>query len=283
MFDRLGPVRYRTPDLEPLVKFYQGVLGFTLRSRTDAQAVLGAPDRDLIILDHVPGARKVAKATGLYHTAFLFPNHRDLVHLLGRIAIARTPVEGFNHHGTHEAIYLPDPDGNGVELAWDLPQAEWPTVGTGIDFFRHEKTFDPDAVLGEFEADKTAWDGIPPGSRVGHVHLHMGNFAATQAFYTEVLPLDVMMASSQHGMLFLAADGYHHHVGNNLWKGKDLPPAPDDAIGLVEYTLKLDAPVLPEVRQRLESQGHRPVDRENGFFVKDASGIGIAVIASKPV
>ena len=280
MFDRMGPVRYRTPDPEPLVKFYQEVLGFTLRSRTDNQVVLGAPDRDLIVLDHVPSARKVAKATGLYHTAFLFPHHRDLVHLLGRIATSRTPVEGFNHHGTHEAIYLPDPDGNGIELAWDLPQAEWPLQnGTEIDFFRHDKTFDPQAVLAEFEADTQPWVGIPETSRVGHVHLHMGNFAATKAFYTEALGMDVMMASERHGMLFLAADGYHHHVGNNLWKGKDLPPAPDDAIGLVEYTFKVDAGVLPDLRKRLEARSHRVEDREGGLFVKDASGIGLVVAA----
>jgi len=283
MFDRLGPVRYRTPDPEPLVKFYQGVLGFTLRSRSDRTVILGAPDRDLVILEHAPGARRVDKATGLYHTAFLFPSHRDLVHLLGRIARTRTPVEGFNHHGTHEAIYLPDPDGNGVELAWDLPESEWPRQGTSIDFFRHEKVFDPEEVLGEFEADTEPWNGIPEGSRVGHVHLHMGDFATTQAFYTEALGLDVMMASPQHGMLFLAGDGYHHHVGNNLWKGKNLPPAPDDAVGLIDYTLRVDAEALPEVRRRLETQGHRPEDREGGFFVKDASGIGITAVAATPI
>jgi catechol 2,3-dioxygenase len=279
MFDRLGAVRYRTPNLDPQVKFYRDVLGFTLRSRTETQAVLGAPDRDLVVLDLVPRARRVDKTTGLYHTAFLFPTHRDLVHLLGRIATARTPVEGFNHHGTHEAIYLPDADGNGVELAWDLPEDQWPREGKTIDFQRHDKTFDPQAVLDEFQADRQPWGGIPAHSRVGHVHLHMGDFAATQAFYTEALGLDVMMASAQHGMLFLAADGYHHHVGNNLWKGKNLPPAPEDAIGLVEYTLKLDAGALPEVKKRLETRGHRVEDREDGWFVKDASGIGIALSA----
>lgn len=278
MFDRLGPVRYRTPDPEPLVRFYQGVLGFTLRSRTDQRVVLGAPDRDLLLLDHVPSARKVARTTGLYHTAFLLPHHRDLVHLLGRIATTQTPIEGFNHHGTHEAIYLPDPDGNGVELAWDLPPQEWPRKGQSVDFFRHEKTFDPQAVLEEFQSDREPWSGIPAGSRVGHVHLHMGDFAATRAFYAELLGLEVMMASEPHGMLFLAADGYHHHVGNNLWKGRGLPPAPDDAVGLVEYTLRLDTPALADARRRLEARGHRPEDREDGFFVRDASGIGVAVL-----
>jgi len=276
MYDRLGPVRYRTPDPEPLIKFYKDVLGFSLRSRTEGQVVLGSPDRDLLILDHVPGARRVDRATGLYHTAFLFPHHRDLVHLLGRVATAKAPVEGFNHHGTHEAIYLPDPDGNGVELAWDLPPGEWPvTNGTEIDFFRHEKTFDPEAVLAEFEADIQPWSGIPEGSRVGHVHLHMSNFAATRDFYHDLMGMDVMMASERHGMLFLASDGYHHHVGNNLWKGKDLPPAPDDAVGLIEYTLKVDEGALAGMRKRLEAAGHRLEDRENGFFVKDASGIGL--------
>lgn len=277
MFDRLGPVRYRTPELRPLVEFYHGVLGFTIRSQSDDRVVLGAPDRDLVILDQVPGARRVDKTTGLYHTAFLFPSHRDLVHLLGRIATTRTPVEGFNHHGTHEAIYLPDPDGNGVELAWDLPESEWPRTGRGVDFFRHEKVFDPNAVLDEFQADEVPWEGIPAGSRVGHVHLHMGDFAATRAFYTQVLGLDVMMESPQHGMLFLAAEGYHHHVGNNLWKGKNLPPPPEDAVGLVEYTLKVPRDDLTKIRHQLDALGHRSDERRDGVFVKDASGLGLVL------
>jgi catechol 2,3-dioxygenase len=277
MFDRLGPVRYRTPNPEPQVKFYRDVLGFTVRSAAEHEVRLGAPDRDLVVLDIVPEARKVVGTTGLYHTAFLFPSHRDLVHLLGRIASSRTPVEGFNHHGTHEAIYLPDADGNGVELAWDLPQDQWPFQNGKIDFLRHDKVFDPKAVLMEFDADKIPWNGVPLGSRVGHVHLHMGHFEATKAFYTEALGLDVTMAAERQGMLFLSAEGYHHHVGNNLWKGVGLPPAPDDAVGLVEYTWKLEAGTGHEVRQRLESKGFKPEDREIGFFVKDASGIGIAV------
>ncbi len=275
MFDRLGPVRYRTPHLERLVAFYRDVLGFTVRSQSETAAALGTPDRDLLLLDKAEGARRVDKTTGLYHTAFLFPQHRDLVHLLGRIATSRTPVEGFNHHGTHEAIYLPDPDGNGIELAWDLPQDEWPVQNQQIDFFRHDKVFDPQAVLAEFEADTEPWAGIPPGSRVGHVHLHMGDFQATKKFYTEGLGLDVMMASERHGMLFLALDGYHHHVGNNLWKGPGLPPAPADAVGLVEYTLKVDD--VPGARQKLESLGHATTDRASGFSTKDASGIGLVI------
>jgi len=277
MFDRLGPVRYRTPDPEPQVKFYRDVLGFTLRSEIGQEVRLGAPDRDLVILDVVPAARKVANTTGLYHTAFLFPRHRDLVHLLGRIARSRTPVEGFNHHGTHEAIYLPDADGNGVELAWDLPQNEWPLQDGKIDFQRHDKTFDPQAVLAEFEADKQPWDGIPSESRVGHVHLTMSRFEPTKTFYTEALGIDITMASERHGMLFLSANGYHHHVGNNLWKGVGLPAAPDDAVGLVEYSWKLEAGTLDEVRRRVEDKRNRTQDRESGFFVRDPSGIGIVV------
>jgi catechol 2,3-dioxygenase len=277
MFDRLGTVRYRTPDAEPLIRFYRDVLGFTLRSKTETEVRLGAPDRDLVVLNVDPAARAVKNTTGLYHTAFLFPHHRDLVHMLGRIAQTRTPIEGFNHHGTHEAIYLPDPDGNGVELAWDLAVSEWPIKNGKLDFWAHDKVFDPNAVLAEFEADTQPWDGIPTGSRVGHVHLHMSQLAPTRKFYTEGLGLDIMMEVQRQGMLFLSAEGYHHHVGNNLWKGVGLPPAPVDAIGLIEYQWKLPAGELPSVRERLESQGSNTETRADGFFVKDPSGIGIAV------
>jgi catechol 2,3-dioxygenase len=277
MFDRLGPVRYRTPNPEPLIGFYRDVLGFTLRSKSETEARLGAPDRDLVILTVDPAARAVKNTTGLYHTAFLFPRHRDLVHMLGRIARSRTPIEGFNHHGTHEAIYLPDPDGNGVELAWDLPQSEWPLENGKLNFWAHDKVFDPDAVLAEFDADNQPWEGIPTDSRVGHVHLHMSQFAPTRRFYTEGLGLDVMMEVERQGMLFLSAEGYHHHVGNNLWKGVGLPPAPADAVGLVEYTWKVPKTDLDATRGRVEAQGSKTEDRAEGFFVKDPSGIGIAV------
>ncbi len=280
MFDRLGPVRYRTPNAAPLIGFYRDVLGFTLRSQTETEVRLGAPDRDLVILEVDKTARRVKNTTGLYHTAFLFPYHRDLVHMLGRIATTKTPVEGFNHHGTHEAIYLPDPDGNGVELAWDLPQSEWPLQGGKLNFWAHDKVFDPQAVLAEFDADEQPWAGAPQGSRVGHVHLHMSQFAGTRKFYTEGLGLDVMMEVEKQGMLFLSAEGYHHHVGNNLWKGVGLPPAPDDAIGLIEYTWTVPAAELNGVRERVEAQGSKTDDRPEGFFVKDPSGIGVAV---KPV
>ena len=280
MFDRLGPVRYRTPDPQPLVGFYRDVLGFTLRAQTETEVRLGAPDRDLLILTVDPAARRVQNTTGLYHTAFLFPYHRDLVHMLGRIAQTRTPIEGFNHHGTHEAIYLPDPDGNGVELAWDLPQTEWPIQNGKINFMAHDKVFDPNAVLAEFDADDQPWDGIPAGSRVGHVHLHMSGFAPAREFYTKGLGMDVMMEMERQGMLFLSAEGYHHHVGNNLWKGVGLPPAPDDAIGLIEYTWLMPKTELNAARERIEALGSKTRDREGGFFVKDASGIGVLVQTS---
>lgn len=279
MQDRLGPVRYRTPNPEPMVGFYRDVLGFTLRSQTEARVVLGAPDRDLVVLEVDPQARPVGRTTGLYHTAFLVPGHRDLVHMLGRIATTRTPVEGFNHHGTHEAVYLPDPDGNGVELAWDLPQDQWPRKNGQYDFLAHDKHFDPEAILAEFEADTQSWDGAPVGTRVGHVHLHVADLDTTQAFYSGLLGFDVMFSWRERGALFLATDGYHHHLGANLWKGKGLPPAAPDAVGLMEYTWRLENERIDEWRSRLEAAGHPTQPREKGFAVTDPSGIGIAIEA----
>jgi catechol 2,3-dioxygenase len=279
MQDRLSTVRYRTPDLEPMVRFYRDVLGFALRSSTPDRAVLGTPDRDLVVLDLVPTARRVERTTSLYHTAFLVPNHRDLVHMLGRIAVTRTPVEGFNHHGTHEAVYLPDPDGNGVEIAWDLGPEEWPRKNGGIDFLAHDKVFDPQAALDEFQADPVAWEGLPVGARVGHVHLHVADLEKTRAFYVDVLGLDLMFTWTGNGAIFLAADGYHHHIGANLWKGKNLPPAPGDAVGLVEFTWRLEADRVADWRSKLAAAGYAVEDRPHGFALKDPAGIGFAIEA----
>jgi len=278
MFDHIGTVRYRSKDAEALAGFYHDVLGFAVRSQTANHWVLGTPQRDLLVIEGDPAARRYEKTTGLYHTAFLVPAHRDLAQLLRRIIESKSPIEGFNHHGTHEAVYLPDTDGNGIELAWDLPEDQWPRGTNGqIDFMRHDKTFDPQAVYEEATRDTVPWDKLPDGAYVGHVHLHMADLAASRKFYHEGLGMDVVLEMERQGMLFLSYDGYHHHVGNNLWKGRGLPPPPSNAVGLIDYELRLDAQRWETTEETLKPLGFSAVREGTVLRTTDPAGLGVVL------
>lgn len=276
---RLGRVHYTVADLERMVAFYQDVLGFRLLWKEGNSAALGAGERELLRLTEVAGARRVRRTTGLYHTAFLVPTQWELAQLLRRIIDTSTSIQGHSNHGTHLAIYLPDPEGNGIELAWDFPREMWPMRDGLYDLASTPRTgVDLGALLEELERDPSPWEGLHPETTVGHVHLHVADLSETEAFYREVLGLDVTLLSEEFGALFMSAGGYHHHVGSNIWLGPGAPPAPADATGLCYFTIVVpDKEELDRVGARFEAAAipHEPQD--GGIFVKDPSSIGVLV------
>jgi catechol 2,3-dioxygenase len=143
----------------------------------------------------------------------------------------RTPVEGMSDHGTHEAIYLPDPDGNGLELAADRPREAWPDVRGYAAGPQPLDAQDLYAQIGE--PSRHAAD-----VRTGHLHLHVADVAAAREFYRDEVGFDVMMEMPT--AVFLSHGGYHHHVAANVWRGPGVPPAPDDAVGLRHWTIVLE-------------------------------------------
>lgn len=276
---RLGRVHYTVANLEQVAGFYRDILGFRLLWQDGATAALGAGERELLRLTEVPGARRVRRTTGLYHTAFLVPTRRELAHLLRRIIETRTPIQGHSNHGTHLAIYLPDPEGNGIELAWDFPREVWPMKDGLYDLSSTPRTgVDLRELLGELDRDPSSWEGLHPDTVVGHVHLHVADLGETEAFYHGLLGMDVTLLSHDFGALFLSAGGYHHHVGSNIWLGPGAPPAPEDATGLRYFTIVVpDGEELARIRARLDATGvsHRP--EEGGIFIKDPSSIGVLI------
>src|SRR5690606_18954498 len=235
---RMGVVHYTTADLERQIEFYESILGFKTHWREGRSAGLGTGGEDLLWLTEVPGARRTYRTTGLYHTAFLVPTRRDLAHLLVRIAETRTPIQGTSDHGTHLAIYLPDAEGNGIELAWDFPRSEWPMRDGKFDLeAMPRRGIDFESLLSELEEDRSEWAGLPPGATVGHVHLHVSDLGPTRTFYHEILGFDITMDNDAFGGLFFSAGGYHHHIGTNIWLGRGAPPPPEGATGLRYYTV----------------------------------------------
>ena len=244
---RLGQVRLQVADLTRSVSFYQDVLGLRVLDVTGARAVLGplGNDTPLVEVRELPGARPVARkgALGLYHFAILLPDRPSLgrfVQHLGEIGVRA----GAGDHLVSESFYLQDPDNLGIEVYADRPRSSWRRVGRELMM-----ATDPVDVAGLLQAaGGTPWTGAPAGTTMGHVHLHVGNLEQADAFYSESLGFD-RTVWHYPGALFLAAGGYHHHLGTNTWAGPGAtPPAADDA-RLLEWTV-----VLPD-RTSVEGVG----------------------------
>ena len=245
---RLGAVHLTVADLDRAVGFYQDSLGLRLHRRDDPVAALGAGEDDLVVLHEQRGARRAGRHAGLFHYALLYPSREELARAVQRLGVTSTPITGASDHGVSEAIYLNDPDGNGIELYADRPREAWPPPsadGERVGMFT--RRLDVEDLLAT-----TAGEQPPrhagPGLRMGHVHLHVGDLAAASDFYTGVLGFELM--ATYPGAIFVAAGGYHHHVGLNTWRGEGVGPAPAGTVGLREWTIVLDADELARVRER---------------------------------
>jgi catechol 2,3-dioxygenase len=264
---RLGAVELAVTDLDRSVSFYEDAIGLRLNRREHGRAALGAGGEDLLVLVEEPGARPAGRHAGLYHFALLHPSRLELARAAARLAATRTPIQGASDHGISEAIYLPDPDGNGIELASDRPKEQWPDLSVmsgGPD------PLDLQALV-ELVAEEAPQPYVDPATTVGHVHLHVGDLEASTRFYVDVVGFEIM--TYLPSAVFVAAGGYHHHVGFNTWRGPGVPPAPDDVVGLRHFTVVLrDAAALEALRTRAAQAGVPVEDTGQGPVLRDPSG-----------
>lgn len=270
----VGPVRLAVASLERALGFYQGVLGMRGARQPDGGYALSAGGPPLLTLDERPGARpKPQRSTGLYHLAILVPSRADLARVIARLAEARYPITGASDHLVSEALYLDDPDGNGIEIYADRPRESWPTAGREV-----RMTVDPldlEGVLGELGGASGPWAGLPAGTTIGHVHLHVADLRAAEAFYVGVLGFEVMQRFA-NSALFLSAGGYHHHLGLNIWAGVGAPPPPPDSVGLRHYAVRLpDSAALDAVVCRVRSAGLPCEETPEGLLVRDPAQNGV--------
>ena len=247
----LGEVALRVADLGRSLRFYTGPFGLRLLGRRNGLAVLGADERPLLRLIERPNARpKPHSATGLYHFAVLLPDRAALGRLFLNLVKYGVPIEGAADHLVSEAIYLRDPDGNGIEIYRDRPREEWPMAGPEVRMANAPLDFDGIVAA----AGDRPWDGIAPEARIGHVHLQVSDLAEAERFYCRILGFNVMQR--WRGALFVSAGGYHHHIGLNVWSSLGGPPPPEDSAGLEYFEIRLpSAEDLARLKAVLSREG----------------------------
>lgn len=277
----IGAVHYTVHDLDGQAEFYQDILGFHLLWQEGKVAALGTEKRELLRLTEDPTAPAPGRTTGLYHTAFLVPTKWELAQLVRRVIETRTRVQGHSNHGTHLALYLPDAEGNGIEIAWDFPKEVWPMKDGKMRLEDMPREgIDIEALLNELEKNPSPWQGISADTVVGHVHLHVSRLEETQEFYHRVLGFDITVQGEAMGALFFSAGGYHHHIGTNVWRGVGIPAPPHGARGLRYFSVVLpDGDELERVGTRLEEAGLTPQEAEGGLLVHDPAGNGVLLTA----
>jgi catechol 2,3-dioxygenase len=265
---RLGPVHLIVSDLDGSIAFYERSLGLQLHDRDGDVATMGVGGEDLLVLVEEPGAASGGRHAGLYHFALLFPTRAELARAVKRLAAAYTRIEGAADHGVSEAIYLRDPDDNGIELYVDRPRADWPPPRQpGERVAIYTIALDIQALVRTVRGEEPR-TLAGPGLRTGHLHLHVGDVERGLAFYRDVLGFEVMV--NLGSAAFVSAGGYHHHLGFNVWLGSDVKPKPPHAAGLRHWTVLLEgADDVAEVRARVAAAGLAIEPYTGGFLVRD--------------
>ena len=272
---RLGAVHLTVTDLARSVGFYEDSVGLRLHRREGGVAAMGVGGEDLLVLYEETGARRAGRHAGLYHYALLFPSREELARAAVRLSATKTPVQGASDHGTHEAIYLPDPDGNGIELAADRPRERWPRP---LDYAGGPHPLDTEDLL-RTVAGEEAEPRIGPGLVVGHVHLHVGDLQRGLGFYRDALGFE-LMTLMPGAAAFVSAGGYHHHLGFNVWRGEGVPPAPEGRVGLRHWTVVLESPEdVAAVGRRVGAAGVAAEKRGGGLLVRDPWSIAVLFVA----
>lgn len=271
----VGTVSLTVLDLARSRAFYERALGLKASELDDGALAFGVGGgRPLVTLRGDSSAPALnRRATGLYHLAILLPSRQDLAFALARLADAPWPLDGVADHLVSEALYLSDPDGNGIELYRDRPREQWRRHDGELEMAT--LALDLDDLLGELGGQTELQRQAPAGTVMGHVHLQVAELRETEAFYHGLLGFDVVVRSYP-GALFVSAGGYHHHLGLNTWQSAGSSPPPPGAVGLREFEVTLpDEAELERVRERLLAAGLELEERGDGALVRDPSGNGV--------
>ena len=274
----IGSLGLRVSDLQHSLSFYRDLLGLSESNRIDSTVSLSASHagEPIILLTEKRDARpRPPHSTGLYHAAIVLPNRRELARVFRRLYTEGWPFQGFADHGVSEALYLADPEGNGIELYADRPPDRWVRKDGQIQMVT--LSLDLENLLAELPKGDDPWIGIHPETKIGHVHLQVSDLQKAERFYHELLGFEVTQRSFP-GALFMSAGGYHHHIGLNVWESLGGTEPPADALGLAKFSITLPNPVERSVvRDRLLEAGISLEETGAGFLMRDDDGIAIEI------
>lgn len=233
----IGAVTLAVRDLGTVSDFYEKAVGLSLISSSGPERALGAGGVTLLRLIEDKSARSPGRAeAGLFHTAFLLPTREDLARWTAHAIANQIPVSGASDHLVSEALYLDDPEGNGIEIYRDRAPHEWTRAASSIKMATEALDFK--SLMASIEGKDQSWKGAPEDTRVGHIHLKVGDTSLAEGFYRDGLGFDLM--TEYPGASFLASGGYHHHIGANVWMSRNAKTR-EPSLGLASFELVADA------------------------------------------
>lgn len=258
-------------DPERLKTFYVERIGLKVINpdSTKPWISLGTSNDHELLRLYPTKSPKDRRTTGLYHFALLMPNRRHLGNILNHLIQTNTPLIGASDHGYSEAVYLNDPEGNGIEIYVDKEIADWDIKEDGT-IVGVTDPMDADGVLAS--ADDNAFTGLSEETKMGHFHLHVHNIDETIHFYHHILGLGnkFLMGDSA---TFMATGNYHHHLGANIWLGPNLPPAQDNTQGLRTLVWRATATEFQRLLEHLTATNQTFIEDNNKIIINDPAGI----------
>ncbi|WP_291292123.1 VOC family protein [Enterococcus sp.] len=228
---KIGKVVLKVANLEKMTAFYTQVIGLSLIEKNQQTAKLGTSQQTLLELIKIENPLPLTRRTGLFHVAFLLPTRKDLGNSLIHYLQSNAPIDGASDHGYSEALYLTDPEGNGIEVYRDKPKSEWDIREDG-EIVGITEEMDAEGVVAAADRQQT---NFPQETIVGHVHLKVADLDQTETFYTQTLGLS-LKSNFGNQAKFFAAGEYHHHIGSNTWMGRGVSSMQANDLGLAYYT-----------------------------------------------
>ncbi|WP_020006240.1 VOC family protein [Salinicoccus albus] len=262
-------VKINVSDLERSVEFYTNTIGFKILEQDKNSASLTTDGKTSILSLYQPShPQPKGRTSGLYHFAILLPERKDLAAITMHLARKQMRL-GSADHDVSEALYMSDPDGNGIEIYIDRDPEAWTWHGDQVNMVT--EPLDAEGLLKDFNPSGE-WHGLPEDTVMGHLHLHVADLDSTLKFYTEGLGMNIVCKFGGQA-IFMSTEDYHHHIAINLWHGADAPAPETDSVGLNTYTLKYpNAEARDAAVSRLENSGVSTADKGDSVFAQDPSG-----------
>lgn len=277
-------VHLRVADLDRAISFYSSVLGLVEISRTGSQSFMsasGAAPAQLILTEERGVEPRNPFAPGLFHVAWRVPGRDSLAVVVRHFLSNQIRLQGFADHGVSEAVYLSDPEGNGIEVYFDRPRERWPRLDGRIEMVT--EPLDVENLLQTLRQNDGPRPILAERTVIGHIHLQVSDLGTAKVFYHKSVGFDVTQDSFP-GALFVAAGGYHHHIGLNIWNSRRSGPSQKVTAGLISFGIAVPGPTdVRQLRTRLEQAGSDISLGSDSFFARDPDHLQIEVIQSSPV